>query len=227
MSLHVMVLSRRRAQQYLSVSCNTDVPVFVIWILKAARPCINIQYHSSLCARLQISGNPNTTCHKCKQQWHIQSPSQKSSFHKRDHISLSYSFHSHSDQLKNWVEKQLMKFSKVKPKPASGEEQRCAPVHTRASLAGKQKWTPGGSWTPMAKQASGILGWSRGSISAGQERRSFSFDQHWWGTPECFLDSPIEGRYGHTEISATKSHECDEGTGASLRRKGWQSWTTA
>lgn len=114
MSLHVMVLSRRKAQQHLSVSCNRDVPVFVIWILKAARPCINIQYHSSLCARLQISGNPNTTCHKCKQQWHIQSPSQKSSFHKRDHISLSYSFHSHSDQLKNWVEKQLMKFSKVK-----------------------------------------------------------------------------------------------------------------
>lgn len=46
---------------------NTDFPTFAMWILKAARHCISIQYHSSLCATLQISGNQKTMYHKCKQ----------------------------------------------------------------------------------------------------------------------------------------------------------------
>lgn len=81
--------------------------------------------------------------------------------------SLSYSFRIHSDQLKNWAEKHVMKFSKGKHKNLHLGRNNA--VH-QCTLWGFTGWNAekDNRWItdPMAKQASCILGWIRGRISS-------------------------------------------------------------
>lgn len=136
-------------------------------------------------------------------------------------LALSYAFHSHSDQVKNWVEKHLIeKFSKGKHQNL--HLGRNNTVHIGVSLAGKQKRNRQ-NMDPQAKQASCILGWIRESIASRSREMTLplcsALVRHTWSVfriPQHKEDTDILKKVQQKKNMMDWS--------ISPMRKGWQSW---